>query len=154
MNPKYEVQARENQRKREEELLRTLERVKRWVAEGDDGHEDADGTKEIHEELTRLERAGVAATENGIAALERLIYLAETRSSGQIRDIASFLAAVWGATDLRMDVLKGLDEEIGADMIAVLNAIRWNRLGVYAMAVDANKRFPAVLKAWGLLTDD
>lgn len=150
MNPQLENQIQMEKRAREEQHHDALQRVKRWVARDDDGDEDLEGTKEIHDKLARLEVAGFAATENGIAAFERLLHLAETRSSGQIRYIAEFLAAAWGVTHLHLDTLKGLDEEIGADMIAVLNSVRWHRVGVYAMAVDARKRVPAVLKAWGL----
>lgn len=150
MNPQIENQFQTEKREREAQHHNALQRVKRWIATHNDGGEDVDGTKEIQDKLARLEVAGFTATENGIAALERLIHLAETRSSGQIRYVAEFLAAVWGVTNLDMDTLKGLDEDIGADMIAVLNSIRWHRVGVYAMAVDARKRIPAVLKAWGL----
>jgi hypothetical protein len=155
MNPNYEERARDMQRKREEEHQGALERVKCMRVVSSYGDQPLPkATQEMQNKFAALELAGYSATENGIEALERLIHLTETRSSGQIAEVAKFLAAVWGVTDLHMDVLKGLDEDIGADMIAVLNAIRWNRLGVYAMAVDARKRVPAVLKAWGLWPDD
>ena len=96
------------------------------------------------------EMAGFAATEKACDAFERLLYLSETRDSGQIRRVAQFLAAAWGTKNFELHALRSLDAEIGNDMLAVMDGIRYGRVAVCDMAEDASERVPAVLKIWEL----
>ena len=92
-----------------------------------------------------------AATAKGVTALERLLSLAETRQSGQIEHIASFLGAVWnGKRHFDLYDLRALDVEISDDMLAVLDALRWAKLSVGDMVPNGDQRIEAVLTAWGM----
>jgi len=111
---------------------------------------DVAGTQEIQKEHTESENARYNATHNGIEAFERLLTYAETRRSGQIQRIAQFLAGVWGVEPgLKLECLLSLDQSIGDDMMAVLNALRCNVVSVRDLAIDGRKRVPAALRAWG-----
>lgn len=111
---------------------------------------DEESTAVQREHLTRQVLKGYEATELGCEAFERLLCLAETRDSGQIRRVAEFLAVCWGDRQLDPVDLRSLDEQIGDDMMAVLNAIRHGDVAVYTMAEGARHRVPKVLRAWGL----
>ncbi len=102
------------------------------------------------EHLLRQVTKAHEATELGCEAFERLLHLTETRDSGQIRRVAEFLAVCWGDRKLDPEDLRSLDEQIGDDMLAVLNAIRHANVAVYTMAEDAPRRVPRALRAWGL----
>ena len=107
-------------------------------------------TRETREEYSAAEVKNYNATHNGVRAFERLLNYAETRNSGQIQRIAQFLAGVWGVDQgLKLECLVSLDQAIGEDMLAVLNAIRTNALSIRDMSVDGSKRVPAALRLWG-----
>lgn len=107
-------------------------------------------TRETREEYSAAEVKNYNATHNGVQAFERLLNYAETRNSGQIQRIAQFLAGVWGVDQgLKLECLVSLDQSIGDDMLAVLNAIRTNALSIRDMSVDGSKRVPAALRLWG-----
>lgn len=76
------------------------------------------------------------------------------QDSGQISSVAKFLAAVWGVSLLDYSSLRSLDQSIGDDCIAVLDAVRWGRISVGAMADDADLRMPKMLRAWQLFGND
>ena len=79
-----------------------------------------------------------------------VVNYAETRNSGQIQRIAQFLAGVWGVDKgLKLECLLSLDQSIGDDMLAVLNAIRTNVLSIRDMSVDGSERVPDALRLWG-----
>jgi hypothetical protein len=91
------------------------------------------------------------ATTKGVTALGRLLTLAETRQSGQIEHIASFLGAVWnGKRHFDLYELRALDVAISDDMLAVLDALRWAKLSVGDMVPSGDLRIEAVLTAWGM----
>lgn len=85
-------------------------------------------------------------------AFERLLTLAETRDSGQIRKIAGFLAACYNSDRYRFDIsdLRVVDEKIRLDILNVLQAqtgfgpYLYNLPGV----IDGEKRLDAVIKSW------
>lgn len=135
----------------EEQHLKNLDKIGKSKLFSSHGHVfDEAGTNEMHQENTEFEIAQYAATRNGIQAFERLMHLAETRRSGQIQSIAQFLAGVWGADPgLKLESLKGVDKSIGDDMVAVLNAIRWNQMPVLNLGIDSRNRVPAALRSWG-----
>jgi len=95
------------------------------------------------------------ATAAGAQALARLLTLAETRDSGQIRRVALFIGACWnGARHFDLFELRGLDAEISDDMLAVLDALRWARVAVEDLVPDGDKRIQKVLIAWGMYGED
>jgi len=96
------------------------------------------------------QRAAVA-TRAGGQALERLLRLAETRTSGQIERVAKFLGATWnGSRHFDLYDLRAMDVEISDDMLAVLDALRWGKLSVEELAPDAGARIEAILQGWGM----
>lgn len=111
---------------------------------------DEEGSAAQREHLMRQQLKGYEATELGCEAFERLLCLAETRNSGQIRRVAEFLAVCWGIQKLDPVDLRSLDAQIGDDMLAVLDAIRHGNVAVYTMAKEAHRRVPQVLRGWGL----
>lgn len=111
---------------------------------------DQVGTLKERARMVDFEVAGYTATEKACEAFERLLHLAETRDSGQIAQIASFIAATWGTRRFDLFDLRGLDLVIGNDMLAVMDGIRYGRVAVADMAKDAGGRVQAVLKLWDL----
>lgn len=104
-------------------------------------------TDRLHE----YEQRAIAATRTGAQALGRLLDLAETRQSGQIERIALFLGSVWnGARHFDLYELRMLDVAISDDMLAVLDALRWGRIGIGDLVPRGNARIQAVLTAWGM----
>ena len=111
---------------------------------------DQVGTLTERARLVDLEMSSHAATEKACDAFERLLHLAETRDSGQIRRVARFLAASWGSRQFGLQDLRSLDQEIGDDMLAVMDGIRYGRVAVSDMAKNAGERVPVLLKLWDL----
>lgn len=115
---------------------------------------NVDATLKQRAKLTESVIRGHLATKLGCAAFTRLLGMAETRDSGQIRWIALFLHSIWNSTpDNRYSFqnLRGLDMEIGDDMLAVIDAIRWGEIPVDSMADNLKQRMPKMLCAWGLI---
>jgi hypothetical protein len=46
--------------------------------------------------------------------------------------------------------LRALDVEISDDMLAVLDALRWAKMGIGDMVPNGDSRIDAVLKHWGM----
>ena len=95
---------------------------------------------------------GIAPQAKGAQSYSRLLHLAETRDSGQIRYIARFLASTYNGTAFPCNPfeLRGLDVEIGDDMLACLDALRWGKADLYRLVPDGDKRVEAVIALWGL----
>jgi hypothetical protein len=92
-----------------------------------------------------------AATQRGAQALARLLDLAETRRSGQIERVALFLGAAWnGRRHFDLYDLRTLDVSIGDDMLAVLDALRWGRVGIPELVPQGDSRIQKVLDSWGM----
>ena len=105
--------------------------------------------------LQIFEARATEATNKGVPALERLLSLAETRRSGQIERIASFLGAVWnGKRHFDLYDLRALDVEIIDDMLAVLDALRWAKLSVGEMVPNGDRRIEDVLTSWRMFGAD
>lgn len=106
-------------------------------------------------EMKEAEARAEKATEKGTAALDRLLSLAETRDSGQIPRIASFIGACWnGHRHFDLFDLRMLDLEISDDMLAVIDALRWRRKDIDNMFPDASIRIVRVLERWGMYGED
>jgi len=92
------------------------------------------------------------ATQAGAQAYERLLRLAEERSSGQIPRIAGFLAATYNGHAFKFDLfeLRAVDLAISNDMLCCLDALRWGRADLHTLVVDGDARMRRVIERWGL----
>jgi hypothetical protein len=92
------------------------------------------------------------ATAKAGHAFGRLLQLAETRDSGQIRRIAFFLAATYNGEAVPFDLfeLRAMDEAIGDDMLLCIDALRWGQCDLYRLVPDGDKRVKEVIEKWGL----
>lgn len=98
----------------------------------------------------RLDRAR-AVHHRGVEALKRLLHLAETRDSGQIQRIALFIGACWnGRRHFDFFDFRSLDEDIGTDMLTVLDAHRYGLADIENMFPGARDQIIGVLKRWGM----
>lgn len=103
--------------------------------------------QEIHIRNERIWQAEGA----GALALENLLQLAETSDSGQVRRVALFIGACYnGHRHFDFYDFRGLDDQIGDDMIRVLNAHRLCNLGVDSMASGGRYRIENLLRRWGM----
>ena len=110
----------------------------------------------VDHEGTLLERARMMgeeirshqATEAGLAAFDRLLRRAEERDPRHRRDILSFVAAVWNNKALPLVTLRGLEQAVGDDMMAVLDAFRYGRLNMAEHVEGGPRRVARVLKEW------
>lgn len=100
----------------------------------------------------RARQAQAAAAQ----ALERLLALAETRDSGQIRTVARFIASTFDGQTFPFDLfdLRAVDVQISDDMLACLDALRWGKADLYKLVPDGHERILAVCNAWGLKWPD
>lgn len=92
------------------------------------------------------------ATRRSVQAFARLLELAETRESGQIRRVARFIAAVYNGDAFPWDPydLRTVDVGIGDDMLCCLDALRWGRADLHTLVDDGNARVLAVLARWSM----
>jgi hypothetical protein len=92
------------------------------------------------------------ATAKGGHAFGRLLQLAETRDSGQIRRIALFVASTYNGEAFPFDLfeLRAVDEAIGDDMLLCIDALRWGQCDLYRLVPDGDKRVKKVIETWGL----
>lgn len=98
------------------------------------------------QEIIRAERMGSAQK-----ALDRLLTLAETRESGQIKTVALFIGACWnGSRHFDFFDFRCLDWEIKEDMFAVLLAHASGCGDIDYMLPDGHKRVVQVLDRWGM----
>lgn len=102
--------------------------------------------------LQECENRSIAAQAKAAQSYSRLLHLAETRDSGQVRYVARFLASSFNGTAFPWNPfeLRGLDVDIGDDMLACLDALRWAKADLYRLVPDGDKRVEAVIKLWGL----
>ena len=64
------------------------------------------------------------------------------------RDILAFVAAVWNNKALPLVTLRGLEQSVGDDMMAVLDAFRYGRLNLPEHVEGGPRRLARVLKEW------
>ena len=110
--------------------LERIDRVQMVVGRGDRSRVDRVGTVLEQARLMSEELSSHAATELGLAALDRLLRRAEERGARKSRDIIDFIEALWGNKPLPLLALRGLDQATGDDMMAVLDAYRYARLNL------------------------
>lgn len=114
--------------RRHQASLDRINQVQRVVGYGDRTRIDHEATVFERARMLAEEIGSHDATERGLAALDRLLRVAEERGPRQSRDIAVFLAAIWSNAPLPLRTLRGLDAAVGDDMLAVLDAFRYARL--------------------------
>lgn len=120
-----------NQAERERRHRANLERVNRVqlvVGTGDKARVDHEGTLLERARLMVEEIRSHEAGERGLAAFERLLRLAEEGPAGGGRQAGDFVAAVWDDQPLRPSALRAAGAELGEDMLAVLDALRYGRI--------------------------
>ena len=95
----------------------------------------------LDDDMQRMEQRKREATAKGGHAYQRLLQLAETRDSGQIRRIAFFLAATYNGEAFPFDLfeLRAVDEAIGDDMLLCIDALRWGQCDLYRLVPDGDK---------------
>ena len=121
-----------NQAERDRRHRANLERVNQVqlvVGTGDRARIDHEGTLLERARLMVEELRSHEATERGLAAFDRLLRRAEEgRPSLAARQAGDFIAAVWDDQPLRPSALRAAGGELGEDMVAVLDGLRYGRL--------------------------
>ena len=114
-----------------------------------------DRPSELKDALDGDPARAIAATARGAQAFARLLRLAETRDSGQIRRVARFVAATYNGQDYPFDLfeLRAVDTDIGDDMLQCLDALRWARADLHKLVPNGDPRVRAVLTLWDLCED-
>jgi hypothetical protein len=98
------------------------------VGTGDRARIDHEGTLLERARLMVEELRSHEATERALAAFDRLIRLVEEGESRSVSQVADFITAVWEDKPLRPSSLRGAGADIGDDMVAVLDGLRYSRL--------------------------
>ena len=120
--------------------------VERVVGRGDRTRVDHEGTLLERARLLSEELRSYQATELGLTALDRLLRLAEERQSPHVNDIVAFVAAVWNNRPLPLLTLRGLDPDVGDDMLVVLDAFRYARLNLVQHVPGGPRRVARLLE--------
>ncbi|HVE53175.1 MAG TPA: hypothetical protein VNB23_07295 [Ramlibacter sp.] len=142
-----------NQAERERRHQASLERIAQVqlvVGRADKPRIDHEGTLFERARLLEEELSSHRATELGLAAFDRLLRVAEERSSPQSRDIVAFAAAVWNNRPLPLLTLRGSDTAAGDDMLAVLDAFRYARLNLVEHVRGGPRRVGRLVQQWKL----
>jgi hypothetical protein len=110
--------------------LARINNVQVVTGRGDRSRVDHEATLLERARLTMEEMSAHRATESGLAALDRLLRILEEGRSPHLRDVATFVVALWNNQPLPLATLRGLEPAIGDDMLAVLDAFRYARLNL------------------------
>ena len=125
--------------------LERIDRVQLIVGTGDRMRVDHEGTLFERARLMGEEIRSHEATERGLVAFDRLLCAADEGDARHQRDVVAFLTAVWNNRSLPLRTLRGLDESIADDMLAVLDAFRYARLNLAAHVPGGPARVGRVL---------
>ncbi len=96
---------------------------------------------ELHDDQAqRCARADEAAAQ-GATAYARLLDLAETRNSGQIRHIVQFVASTYNGQAFLFDLfdIRAVDVAISNDMFVCLDALRWAKADLHRLIPDGDE---------------
>jgi len=126
--------------------LERINHVRLVVGRGDRLRIDHEGTLLERARLLAEEMNSHQATERGLAALSRLLRIAEEAGPGGGGDILAFIAAVTEGEPLPLATLRGFDAEIGDDMLAVLDAFRHARVSLVEQVEGGPTRVCHVLQ--------
>jgi hypothetical protein len=137
--------SRVERERRHQASLERINEVQLVVGRGDRGRVDQLGTLLERARLLAEEISSHRATERGLAAFDRLLRRAEERGMRHTADILAFVAAVRDDRPLALHTLRGLDQEIGDDMVAVLDAVRYARLNLVEHVDGGPRRVARVL---------
>lgn len=132
--------------RRHQANLERINCVQLVVGRGDRLRVDHEGTVLERARLMEEEICSHAATERGLAAFDRLLRLAEERQSRHVDDVLRFIDAVWSREPLPLSTLRGLDQETGDDMLAVLDAFRYARLSLVEHVAGGPVRLARLLR--------
>jgi len=113
---------------RHQSNLERICRVQVVTGRGDGLRIDHEATVFERARMTGEELRSHEATERGLAALDRLLRVADERSSRSTHDVVTFVRAVCNGRPLALHTLRALDHEVADDMLAVLDAFRHARL--------------------------
>jgi hypothetical protein len=93
-----------------------------------------------------------AAQAMAAQALGRLLHLAQTLDSGQVRRVARFIAALYDGEAFPLDLfeLRAVDARISDDVLACIDALRWGRADLFKLVPDGQERIEAVIRDWGV----
>jgi hypothetical protein len=130
---------------RHQASLARINRVQLVVGRGDRMRVDHEGTLLERARMLAEEMRSHEATEQGLAAFSRLLRRVEERDARHTRDILTFVAAVWSNRPLPLHTLRGLDPEVGDDMVAVLDAFRYARLDLVEAVEGGPRRVARLL---------
>jgi len=125
--------------------LERINQVQLVVGRGDRMRVDHEGTLLERARMLGEEIRSHEATELGLAAFDRLLRRAEERDARHSRDILAFVAAVWSRRPLPLDTLRGLEPQVGDDMLAVLDAFRHARLDLVETVEGGPRRVARLL---------
>jgi hypothetical protein len=134
--------------RRHEANLERINRVQLVCGTGDRMRVDHEGTLLERARMMVEEMSSHEATELGLAAFDRLLRRAEQRDLPHRRDILGFLGTVWNSKALPLVTLRGLEQSVGDDMMAVLDAFRYGRLNLPEHVEGGPRRVARVLKEW------
>lgn len=88
----------------------------------------------------------IAAHPEAQRAFENLVELAETRNTGQIEIVASFIAATYnGVFHFDLFRLRSVDKAISDDMLTCLDFLRLGRCSLYELILNGAERVNAVM---------
>ena len=132
--------------RRHQANLERINRVQLVVGRGDRMRVDHEGTLFERARMVAEEMRSFAATELGLAALDRLLQLVEEPGARDAPDILAFVAAVWSNQPLPLATLRGLAPAAGDDMLAVLDAFRHARLNLVEQVEGGPARVARVLR--------
>jgi hypothetical protein len=115
----------------------------------------------IDHEATLLERARLTgeemrahqATERGLAAMDRLLRLAEEGQCRHAADLTAFIAALRDNQPLPLATLRGLEASVGDDMLEVLDAFRHARLSLVENVRGGARRVARLLDRKSVASD-
>ena len=114
--------------RRHQDALERINQAQVVVGLGDRARVDHEGTLLARARMMMEEISSHQATERGLAALDRLLRIADDRHSPCREDVRRFITSVWSSQPLPLACLRGLDPGTGDDMLAVLDAFRHARL--------------------------
>lgn len=134
--------------RRHQANLDRIDRVQLVCGSADGLRIDHEGTLFERARMLGEEISAHQATELGLAALDRLLRRIESRDLRHRRDILAFVAAVWNNKPLALATLRGLEQSVGDDMVAVLDAFRYGRLNLVEHVEGGPRRVTRALRDW------
>lgn len=138
-----------NQAERERRHRANLERlnqVQLVVGTGDKARIDHEGTLFERARLMAEELRSHQATEGALAAFDRLLRVAEEGQGCGAPSVGDFIAAVWEDQPLRPSALRAVGGDLGDDMLAVLDGLRYGRLALALHVTGGPRRVVRLLE--------